>query len=552
MMNDTPKPRVLVLGLDGATFDVIRPLVEQGRLPTLGRLMRTGSHGNLTSTQPPITPTAWTSFSTGTNPATHGIFDFQRIDPSTYAFEPVPAHQHAQRTVWRILSDAGRTSVVLDVPFTYPPQPIRGSLVTGYGTPTAPRTVFTYPSELRDELIAHCGRCEVATSATKYNLTPSYFAFWDELLESRARIAPYLMERDDWDFFMVVFGVTDNMQHNLWVFLEPQHPAYHSSAGRGFRERLFSYYERVDELCGMLIDKAGPSTHVLVMSDHGFGSTRTNKYLSKALLEAGLVHYKGLRGVGALSGRLMRGLLEVYHRTPFLADIVRRLSGRQKEGLKRALARTSLLPTAENIDWDRTVAFPGGYGLQVFVNCKDRFAHGTVQPGEEYEQVVGRIMKHLLAVKDPVTGERVYAAVHRARDIYHGAFAEQAPDLLVEYANAHRVGQADRPRVLNPGLEGNHTLHGIFIAHGPSIRPRPPDNAQITDLAPTILYLLGLPVPRDMDGRVMTEILDPVRVAAQPVTYDASAAAAQAADYHFSEEEAKLVRDQLRALGYIE
>jgi predicted AlkP superfamily phosphohydrolase/phosphomutase len=565
----TARPRILVIGLDGATFDIIKPMVAEGRLPNLGRLMSAGTDGVLRSTYPPITPTAWTSFATGKNPGNHGLFDFQRIEPDSYTFVPVPANQHGQRSLWGILSDAGRRSVVLDVPFTYPPEPIQGCVITGYGTPTAEGTVFTFPPELRDQLVARCGSCEISTVSGRFDLSDDYFQRWDDILASRACIAPYLMDREDWDLFMIVYGVTDNMQHNLWAFLEPQHPAYHSNKGDHFRQQLFSYYARTDELIGQLLERCqglAPNLHVLVMSDHGFGSTRTSKYLSKLLIDEGLVRYQGLPALSRPTTWLMQRLLNFYHSTPFLSNLVRSLSGTQKESLKQTLSRSTLFPTAENIDWEHTLAFPGGYGLQVYVNRQDRFPRGTVAPGQEYESLVEHITERLLALADPTSGDPVVKAVHRAQDIYRGAFADQAPDLIVEYENVYTPRTVTRPhqaptpstvvsgsrqRSLNPGLEGNHTMDGIFIGYGPHILAGAPVEPQIIDLAPTALYLLGLPVPGDMDGRVLTEIIEPGYVAEHPVLYG-DAATTSASDNSYSPEEAELVREQLRALGYLD
>jgi len=449
----------------------------------------------------------------------------------------------------RCLSDAGRQSVVLDVPFTYPPESIQGCIITGYGTPTTEGTVFTHPPQLRDELIASCGSCEVATVSGRLELSDNYFERWDHILASRACIASYLMSKKDWDFFMIVYGVTDNMQHTLWAFLEPQHPAYHSDEGQHYRQRLFSYYAKVDDLAGELLARCDANTHVLVMSDHGFGSTRTSKYLSKLLLDEGLIRYKGLPVLSRPTTWLMQRLLNLYHSTPFLGNIVRHLSGKQKMGLKQVLTRTTLLPTADNIDWDHTFAFPGGYGLQVYINRKDRFPRGTVSPGEEYEKLIGHITKRLLALTDPISGEPVIKAVYRAQDIYSGQFVDQAPDLIIEYTNVYRPDQVGDSRPLNPGLEGNHTMEGIFIAHGPLLTGVP-IKPQITDLAPTALYLLDLPIPKDMDGQVLAEIIEPNYLAKHPVTY-ADAVSALGSDGSYSSEEAESIREQLRALGYL-
>jgi predicted AlkP superfamily phosphohydrolase/phosphomutase len=328
--------------------------------------------------------------------------------------------------------------------------------------------------------------------------------------------------------------------------LESQHPAYHSDEGARYRELLFSYYEKVDSLAGQLLARCDENTTVLVMSDHGFGSTRTSKYLTKLLMDEGLLRYR----TGGVRGGLMRRLLDAYHTMPFLSALVRRLGGRQKIGLKNALARTALLPTPENIDWEHTQAFPGGYGLQVYINTRGRFAKGTVAPGGEYQALQAHIAERLLALTDPVTGEPIIKAVHRAQDIYSGPLADQSPDLIVEYQNVFRL-EDGCTGPLNPGLEGNHVMEGIFIARGPQVLVGEIAGSQIIDLAPMILYLLGLAVPDDMDGRVLTEILSPKYVAEHPVQWEASTATAEQG-YDYSVEEAELVREQLRALGYID
>lgn len=146
--------RALIVGLDGATFDVIQPLVEQGRLPNLARMMREGAWGPLRSTVPPISPTAWTTFATGVGPGVHGVYDFVRFRPGTTERVPVPAGKHGRATLWRLFSRADRRVVVLDVPFTHPPEPVDGVMITGYGTPRTPGTVYTHPADLPQRLDA--------------------------------------------------------------------------------------------------------------------------------------------------------------------------------------------------------------------------------------------------------------------------------------------------------------------------------------------------------------------------------------------------------------
>lgn len=543
------RSRILVLGLDGGTFDVIKPLVAQGKLPTLSRLLKNGAHGVLRSTYPPITPSAWLSFAIGKNPGKHGIYDFQKVNPQTYQFYPIPAGQHGQKSIWKLVSEQGGQVIVLDVPFTYPPEEVNGCIITGYGTPEVEGAQFTYPSTLREELIETCGSCELGYPVgIKYSVQDDFFQLWDEVIESRNRISTYLMDKVDWDFFMIVYGITDNLSHATWPYLEPQHPAYHEENSAKYRQKLFDYYERIDQEMGQLLARCDDQTTVIVMSDHGFGSTPTPKYLTKLLLDAGLLHYKS----NPVSQTLMRVALNAYYNVPFLSRFTRSLSGRGRMGLKKALTKTAIFPTQKMIDWEKTKAFPGGYGLQVYLNTKGKYPQGTVSPGAEYEALQDEIIERLLAFREPINGQPIIKAVYKAQDIYSGPQFDSAPDLIIEYNNVYSPDQEEYKGKLNNSLEGNHVMEGILIAQGPDIVPGELPEQNIIDLAPTILHLMGHPVPKDMDGRVITQMIDSNLMARSPVRVGEAAVTEQVNEQGYSEEEAEQVRDQLRALGYIE
>jgi predicted AlkP superfamily phosphohydrolase/phosphomutase len=544
-----PKSRVLVLGLDGGTFDVIKPLIKAGKLPNLARLMKGGAFGVLRSTYPPITPSAWLSFAIGKNPGKHGIYDFQKVNTNSYEFYPIPAGQHGQKTIWKLVSDQGGKVVVLDVPFTYPPEEVNGAIITGYGTPEVAGVQFTSPPGLRQELVEKCGSCELGYPVgIKYSVQEDFFKLWDEVIESRRCISTYLMDKVDWDFYMIVYGITDNLSHATWPYLEPQHPAYHEENSAKYRQKLFDYYERIDQEMGQLLARCDERTTVIVMSDHGFGSTPTPKYLTKLLLDAGLLRYKS----NPVSNTLMRIALNAYYKVPFLSRFTRSLSGQRRMGLKKALTKTAIFPTQKMIDWEKTKAFPGGYGLQVYINTKGKYPQGTVAPGAEYEALQEQIAEKLLAFRDPINGQPIIKAVYKAQDIYSGPQFESAPDLIVEYNNVYSPGQTEYKGKLNNSLEGNHVMEGILIAQGPDIVPGALPTQNIIDLAPTILHLMGQPVPSDMDGRVITEMINPTCMANTPIQYGGPAVTSQVSEEGYSEEEAEQVREQLRALGYID
>ena len=545
------RKRVLVLGLDGATFDIIKPMVARGELPHLGRLLEAGTHGILKSTLPPITPTAWTSFYTGKNPGKHGIFDFEQAAEGSYELKPVPANQHGHKSLWRILSDYGKRVVVIDVPFTYPPEPVNGYMITGYGTPTAGEASFTYPPSLEAEIAQACGECRPAIPESLPNLTPDFFKEWDDLLENRDRINDYLLQSFDWDFYMIVFGVTDNVQHVLWNYLEPYHPDYYSGEGEEFRARLFHYYRRVDESIGRMLAHVDDDTYVITMSDHGFGSTRPGLFLPKFLMDRGYLHYHQsvVSGLGEWG---MRRLLSLYHGVPWLRTMINRMRTQNKERLRGVLTKANLLPSPDKIDWAKTRVFPTSFGVNLFVNRAGRFPQGTVKTEAEYQALLDQLTHDLLELKDPEAGTRVAKAVHRKEALYQGEFCHLGPDLVVEWNNLYNPDSGENRHARVPGIVGSHVPEGVFIADGPGIRRGHHLDADITDIAPTILHLMGLPVPEDMDGRVLLDIFTENYAGEHPVVYGPPAVLEDMPSYGYSADEEAQVREQLRALGYIE
>ncbi|MDT8306087.1 MAG: alkaline phosphatase family protein, partial [Anaerolineae bacterium] len=324
---------LLLVGLDGATFDVIRPLAEAGRLPVLAELMRRGSIATLASTVPPITPTAWTTVFTGKNPGKHGIYGFQELDPATYERRPVHARRHRQKNLWELLGESGRRSIVLDVPFTYPPRPLEGLMITGYATPRRPDTVFSYPSDLHAKLPAALhDQIRVALPAHRFDRSQAFIDEWRTIMDGRRRLLVHLARHEPWDLFFAVFSITDNMAHVFWTFLDPAHPNYARPKAPAFREALFGAYEQCDAALGELLEALPAATNVLVISDHGFGSVYTRQFLFERLAAGGYLTYSGGRSAALnLRGQLLRRLLAVYTRVPALRELVKSLRPARKE-----------------------------------------------------------------------------------------------------------------------------------------------------------------------------------------------------------------------------
>jgi predicted AlkP superfamily phosphohydrolase/phosphomutase len=215
---------------------------------------------------------------------------------------------------------------------------------------------------------------------------------------------------------------------------------------------------------------------------------------------------------------------------------------------------------AGRIDWSRTRAYcPSAPGSGLWVNVKGREPEGIVSPGAEYERVVAELRERLLAHRDPRTGEPIVTAVHRREEIYSGPFAAGGPDLLVETApTVCMIEGLGRSTLMLAGRgpeerTGNHARDGIFLAYGPDVRRGEVlATRAIEDVTPTVLYLLGLPVDADMDGRVLVEALRPERLAAQPIVVNAEPYALPDADgFRYSEDDEQRIQDMLEGLGYV-
>jgi predicted AlkP superfamily phosphohydrolase/phosphomutase len=540
---------VLVVGLDGATFDIIHPLVREGRLPNLARLMKEGAWGTLRSTAPPISPTAWTTFATGKNPGRHGVFDFRHLSHD-YEWQVRPRQQHGHKSLWRLLSEAGRHVVAVDVPFTYPPEAVNGLMITGYPTPRTPDTVFYHPPALPERLREAGFHLALGWPEDRIDVHPDFFRAWEAVMDERERVLDYLFHEEPWDLFMVVFGITDTLAHTLWQFLEPAHLAFRDEKAESYREALFHGYEQADRLLGQLWSRVDEDTHLLVLSDHGFGTVRPRQWLFRFLAERDWLHFKQAQGVGGLLAPLRGAALKAYTEIGWLRRLIRELRPGAKGKLRSALAQGGLLAESRNVAHSTSPAIPSDMGTHLYLNRTGRFAHGFLDD-EAAGRLAQEIREALLEARDPVDGKPIVAAVHLRDDLYTGEAVEQAPDLLIEYAN--RYAPSDTPEEANPGLEGGHVPEGILLASGVGIQPGHVAETALRHLAPTILHLMGEPVPPDMDGAVLSALLKtpwmeghPIAIAAKPATYEET----ETLDYEEDDEEA--VEAQLRALGYIE
>lgn len=545
-------PRLLLIALDGATFDVIRPLVAQGRLPTFARLMRDGVSGDLASTYPAITPPAFASMLTGCNPGKHGIFDFFSRVPDTYDFVPSSGGRMKAEPLHRIVARHGMTAGMMNTPMTYPPVATEGSFTVS-GLETPPGAAYTQPAALQGELERRVGyRIELDRWYRSGHEQAEMDAILD-LADTHRRAALHLLEAHDCDLFAVTLRAPDHAQHYFWRFYDPGHPAFTDADHARYGDFIPQSYAVCDAAIADLIAKSGPETNVLIVSDHGFGRETKMVHLSNWLEREGFLHFNE-----SLSGRIKQATF----RAGFTADnIMNLLSKLRLERLYTGVSRETkagvfsrLFLSYGDIDWSRTVAYARGQIGQIFLNVRGREPHGIVEPGDEYTRARQRVVDALMQLRDPDTGAAVVDRVHLREDLYAGSETGAAPDIVIDWRDmeywAFDVMTGGR-KIIGPNLatrSGGHRQNGIFIAHGPTVAQGAAlTGARITDVAPTALQLLGLPVPQHMDGRVLA---DAFREAPQIAAREA-APALDSDDSVYSEEDEEAVKERLRQLGYM-
>jgi predicted AlkP superfamily phosphohydrolase/phosphomutase len=292
---------IAIVGLDGATWDLAGPFLEAGDMPALASLVRAGARGALRSTTPPVTFPAWSSFMTGTNPGKHGIFDFTRRVPGTYEVAFVGSRDRRMPTMWKLLSDAGRRVAVLGVPTTYPPEPINGIMVGGFDSPVATGIdgSFVHPREFYAEMTRAVGPYAI-TDFQELTIGPGWHA--DALpkilaaVDRKRDLARYVLRREPWDCFMVLFGEADTASHHFWMFADPRSPRFDAQGAQRFGSALRDVYRRLDAALGAIVAELPSDASVLVASDHGFGGAGTSVlHLNRWLADHGWLTFRAGR-----------------------------------------------------------------------------------------------------------------------------------------------------------------------------------------------------------------------------------------------------------------
>jgi len=563
-LRTSQRPPILVIGLDGATLDLVTPWAAAGRLPNLARLMDAGLWGPLRSTLPAATFPAWTSFMTGANPGRHGVFDFTERVAGTYRVRFVNATFRCAPTIWRLLSDAGKRVVSIGMPGTYPPEPLNGIMVSGFDAPVA-RGIdgsFVWPPEAHREVRALAGRLPFA-DVQEVDIGPDWAALaLPRLLDGIRRktaLAREWLGRERWDLFSIVYGESDTIAHHCWRFHDPASPRYVASPHGG---AIGAVYEALDRAIGELVATRPAEAVVVIASDHGSGGAGDRAiHLNARLREVGLLGFEPHGVPGLVAGTVKRAALR--WGPPRFQEWTFRHAGWLASRVESA-ARFA------GVAWTRTAAFSEelSYAPSVWINLKGREPLGTVAP-QDFERVREDVCEALEAWCDPWTGEPLVRRAYRREELYDGPLVERSPDIVLDLALpggyslaclSSEGGQRPPIRKLAPeefgggrgrGLAGTHRRDGLFVVAGMGGRRMGPvGGVGIADIAPTLLAFAGVEIPASMDGSVIEGILPDGLAARRAVS--APALTVTGPEQPYDGEQEREVAERLAALGYLD
>lgn len=537
--------KVLLLGLDGITYSVLDPAFEAGHMPRFKAHLERSVSGLLTSTVPPYTPPGWTSIFTGVNPGRHGIFGFML----GHAQDPrglVSLDKVKAPALWNVANAQDRSVGLFNIPMTYPPPPVEGFAVSGMLTPEgggATPDGFTYPENVAALIAGASGGYEIDIEVdydTDWKTTDIEDRLSRNLARKRAALRLLLEERGEVDILFAVLEAPDRLMHVHYKYIDPSCEHYHRPEAAPVRERVWRFFDEMDETIGEVLAWAGDDGYVVCMSDHGFGPKDKVVNVNLALRQWGLLGVGGAGTVGGSAG-------------------LRRAARRIKKVVPRQMWRRAKGAAHGSIDWSKTKAFSAPNPQQgIYVNLQGREPAGIVPPSE-YDRVRDEIAERFATLIDPDDGRPVLDHIYRREEVMEGPEARQAPDLF-PVCRAHSYELSDG--LFSPGVltdyrrlpRGFHHMDGIFAIAGPNVTPtQQRERAHLYDVMPTALYLADCAIP-PVDGEVLVRYLPDGLTAARPPRVEAmdlpTAGEGVEARPYSADEEAQ-IEESLRNLGYL-
>jgi predicted AlkP superfamily phosphohydrolase/phosphomutase len=468
--------KLIVVGLDGAGFELIDPWIREGKLPNIAKIKREGVWADMKSVLPPVTSPNWKSYATSKNPGKLGIFWWENIDwKNRKVYYPV-ARKNENKEIWDYLSESGMNVGVIGMPTTYPPKRVNGFLVSGY--PDAEDKNFTYPVELEQELKKHSWRNHPQSMIDiDRNKACSEI---HEIIDMHFKMANILGQKYNVDFLMAAVFHSNILHHFLWDSAETK-----------------KAWEIIDNHIGEFMNQG---CDLIIMSDHGSNRIEIVFNINSWLEEEDYLKLKfNFADVLYKLGINQQSLRTLASKLRIIGLLRKVVPKRLVKEIPSASGEIEREVKTNKIDWQRSKVQASGQG-PIYLNPENN----------DNEMLKEEIKQKLEALVDPRTGKKIVEKVYRKEEIYKGKYLAEAPDLIMDQAKGvHIPGGIGQKDIFDSPQrwQAENKKTGLFMAYGPDIKGGGKiDNVSILDLAPTILHLMGIAVPDDVDGRVMKEI----------------------------------------------
>jgi predicted AlkP superfamily phosphohydrolase/phosphomutase len=489
------RTKVILIGIDGATWNVITPLISSQKLPTFKKLVENGIHNELESTVPPISPSAWTSIFTGTNPGKHNIFKFVKRKKNSYFIRPISSKDRTATPIWKLLSDNNKRSILLNIPFSYPPDKIKGIMTSGLGTPSKSSN-FAYPEKFKDEVLKKFPNYDVDFNEDMILLgaDKNPVSHILKITDEQIKLTKHLLKTEHWDFFSVVFRATDVIQHYFWN--EP--------------DQILKIYTRMDKILKWILNNIDDDTILMICSDHGFAPVHTKVFMNNWLEYEKYLHMthekpKGLKKILPKAETFQRLLLML----GFKKLLWKLKHSTELENILKRFVPSSRAQHLFDRNWELTRAYfmEGSFGM-ININLKDREPEGIVDR-EDWDKTSELIIARASELKNPENNEKVIIQGFKGRELYGGS-SKDIPDIILVKKTGYTLlgGYNYSGNIFEPEniRVADHDKNGILIMYGSKInKGKVLDRSKVYDISPTILYILNLPTPKNMDGNILND-----------------------------------------------
>lgn len=484
--------KALIIGLDGATWDLLKPWAESGKLPVFKKLMENGVHGTLKSTIPPHTCPAMPSIYTGKNSDKIGVFGFHKQDGNLVSFKDINS-----QTIWDLLGENGYKSFISYMKTTYPPGNINGAIIADFGS--------VYPKELQKEVEELSQVQEEFRNAKKLKREDIYN--WRlRVMRTKYKVFKRIYGDREFDFAILWLSSTDWIQHNYW----------------DEKETIFKFYQQAENILEDILSNY--EGNIFIISDHGFKASPDWVFnLNRWLREEGYLQMK-------IRNKLITFLADKVIERPFLRNLIltllntrRRKFKQEKRQAKASSIKQPSLNMADSIiDWENSLAY-AFHHMNLDIKLKGVKMARREKLGDDYEKLRNEIISKLKNLEDG-NGNKVMENVWKREEIFTHNL-DSMPDIIFQETEKFKASPSpfgsEFLKAKRKHIHGEHAMDGIFIACGPDIkRGSEIKGAKIYDITPTILHLMDIAIPEDMDGEVLKEIFqEESEPACRPIEY---------------------------------